>query len=135
MPPITSNSDGLPGFGSFGVLPRGAGRSAVTAVVGFSPTLASIAPFFALPLLVRVARTLLAKPRKPNSVNSSSSRWPSQSRRFQLSQSSGIGTRSSSRTSLRLSISEPSAMDFFSASRSFGPPTSSAWAIRFSSVP
>ena len=55
-------------------------------------------------------RTRSAKPRNPNSWNSSSSRWPSQSRRFQPSQSSGIGTRVSRRTSCWLFARLPLAI-------------------------
>ena len=100
-----------------------------------SPIAASMSAFRFAPVPARVCRTLLANPRKPNSANSSNSFGPSQSRRLQPSQSNASGTRSSSRTSFRLMASTPSAIAFFRASRSFGPPTSSAWATKLSSVP
>ena len=77
----------------------------------------------------------MANPRNPNSWNSASSRGPSHDRRRQPSQSNDSGTCAWSFTSFRLNSSAPSATAFLNDSFSFGPPSSSAWAMMLSSVP
>ena len=113
-----------------------AAGGADSALAPASPIVAGMAAFFAAPPATIVLRTRSAKPRKPNSWNSSSNRWPSQSRRFQVSQSSASGTRVSSVTSFLLRSRLPFSTAAFSAARVFGPPgSSSAWAITSARVP
>ena len=132
---IWSKSEGTAALVGFFLLGGGGADSPATVVAGLSPIDSSMAAFLVAPPSDSVARTLFAKPLKPNSWNSSISRGPSQSRRRQPSQSNAIGTSLRSVTSVLLFRRSPFAMAALNASRTFGPPSLSTFAIRLSSEP